>query len=157
MSGDVKARLGRLATAAFWLQLLSGLCFVSVAGLIAFRVGSIQPPAPPAPAVYAPMTEPKPKPPPPRAQKGDIGDVTETERPGTGFIVVVESMPDAVLSIDGIEDGPTPASHNFDCAPGKTYRLALKHPGYAAAEHTITCKKDVMLVVEARLEPLKRR
>jgi hypothetical protein len=137
------------------LQLLSGLFALAAAGLLGYRVWTVAPPpalaalAPPPPAVYSYA-------PPPQPVKS--GDVHETESPANGFIVVVETTPEqSELFVNDVQSGETPASINYVCKPGDTYRLALKHDGYETLRHEITCKKDVMLIVTAKLQPLRRR
>jgi hypothetical protein len=132
------------------LQVLSGLAAVAAAGLLTYRVWTQAPPptkAPPAVYSYAP---------PPQPVKS--GDVHETESPANGFILVVEATPEqSELWVNDVVSGETPASVNFVCQPGDKYHLALKHDGYEPLRHEITCKKDVMLIVTAKLQPLRRR
>jgi hypothetical protein len=135
-----------------WLQLASGLLALAASGLVAFRVWTHVPVVKPRepPAVYAPLVTLPPEVRP--------GEVFETESPANGFILVVESTPDGVeVVIDGVSKGQTPASINFECAPPKTMELVLKHPGFAPITRTIACKRDVMLVLKVRPEPLRRR
>jgi hypothetical protein len=126
------------------LQVASGVCAVLAAALLAYRVLGL-PATPPAPAIYAPEPAKPPK----------AGQFTESERPATGFIIVVESVPEgALLSVDGVENGETPASLNLDCKPGSSHALKLTAAGFAPVEHAVACKKDVMLVVSAKLKKL---
>ena len=72
--------------------------------------------------------------------------------------MVIESVPDgAEVFVDGVAKGETPASINFDCKPPSTLALTLKKAGYLPIDRTIACKRDVMLVLKARPEPLRRR
>jgi hypothetical protein len=135
-----------------WLQVLSGLLAVAASGLVAFRVWTRPPEVKAAPAVYAPVAI---------AEKPAVvkpGDVYETESPANGFILVVESTPDgAEVIVDGESKGETPASLNFDCLPPKTIALTLKKPGFLPIERTVACKKDTMVVLKARPDPVKHR
>lgn len=124
------------------LQVLSGVLMLLAGGLLALRVWTAPPKVKTPPAVYAPVTH---------AVKP--GEVNETESPANGFILVVETVPEASeLFVNGELSGPTPASLNSDCKPGDKLKLAIKHAGFIAVEHEVTCKKDVMLIVEARLD-----
>jgi hypothetical protein len=128
------------------LQVSSGVAAVAAAGLLAYRVWTA-PVTKAPPAVYTPVT-----------QVAKAGDVHETESPANGFILVVETKPDQTeLWVNDVLSGGTPASVNYDCKPGDVYRITLKHDGFAPLRHEVTCKKDVMLIVTARLEPLRKR
>ena len=129
-----------------WLQVSSGLAAVAAAGLLAYRVWTVPASLKAPPAVYTPVT---------RVVKA--GDVRETESAANGFILVVETKPEACeLWLNDVLNGETPASVNFDCKPGDVYRLLIKHDGYEPLRHEVTCKKDVMLIVTARLESLPK-
>jgi hypothetical protein len=130
-----------------WLQVASGLAAVAAAGLLAYRVWTVQPPVKTPPAVYTPVTE-----------VAAPSVVHETESQANGFILVVETKPEQTeLWVNDVLSGETPASLNYDCKPGDTYRLVLKHDGYQPITHQVTCKKDVMLIITARLEALRKR
>ena len=132
--------MSRAAEALWWGSALAAL---AAAGLIAWRVLSPQPVPVAPPAVYSPVAKAVPR----------SGQVVETERPANGFLLMVESTPDgANLFVDGEEKGPTPASLNFDCKEGQQLLLTLVLTGYAGIEHTVTCKKDVMLLLNAKLK-----
>jgi hypothetical protein len=136
-----------------WLQVLSGLAAVAAAGLLSYRAWTAPSAAKPAPAVYAPVTARAPA-----AAPATRGNVHVTEAPANGFILVVETVPDgAELWVNDVLNGATPASVNFDCHPGAGFRLVLKHDGFAPIAHEVTCRKDVMLIVNARLDPLRKR
>jgi hypothetical protein len=127
-----------------WLQLFSGLAALAASGLVAYRVWA-EPVPKAAPAVYAPVTP-----------VVGPGEVYMTESAANGFILVIESVPDgAEVIVDGLSKGETPASLNFDCRPPSSLALTLKKPGYLPIDRTIACKRDVMLVLKARPEPLR--
>jgi hypothetical protein len=129
------------------LQVLSGLVALLAGALLAVRVWTAPPRVKVPPAVYAPVT-----------QAVKPGEVHETESPANGFILIVETVPEASeLWVNGQLSGPTPASLNFDCQPGDTVQLSITHSGFTAVAHDVKCKKDVMLIVEARLGLLEKK
>ena len=90
----------------------------------------------------------------PPAVAGSKG-VVETESEANGFLLVIETEPDgAVAQVDGVTRGETPASMNLDCQPGAPVKVVLTRRGWATLKHTVTCRENRMVVLEARLQPL---
>jgi hypothetical protein len=90
-------------------------------------------------------------PPQPVAEPDDV--IREEHANFKGAILMLESEPEeALVFVDGKEQGETPVSVGLECTPGKPVHVEFALRGYARAKHDTVCPKDMMVKLTARLK-----
>ena len=76
----------------------------------------------------------------------------EEVAPFTGFAVSVESDPaGALVTVDGVPRGESPAFAGVDCVPGDRIEVRAEKPGFAPATSETACRADALVKVRLRL------
>jgi hypothetical protein len=92
----------------------------------------------------------------PIAGERDAGSGEEVV-PFQGFAVSVETdPPGAVVTVDGVRRGESPAFAGVECSPGDPVEVVAEAPGRAPARAGTICRRDALVRLRLRLPPRRR-
>jgi hypothetical protein len=81
-------------------------------------------------------------------------DTGEEVAPFQGFAVSVETdPPGALVTVDGVPRGESPAFAGVDCAPGDAIEVRAEAPGRSPARVETSCRADALVKLRLRLAP----